>query len=62
MIVISMHYSDEQLFYQVIVHPFEEHGQFVVYGHSVIHPVDILVPGDMHGRLLLADAQEFVWG
>ena len=62
MIVFSMRYSDEQLFYQVIVHPFEEHSQFVEYAHSVIHHVYIFVPGDMHGRLLLADAQKFVWG
>ena len=31
-----MCYSDEQLFYQVIVHPFEEHSQFVVYQNGLL--------------------------
>lgn len=37
-ILLSMHYSNEQLFYQVIVHPFEQQSQVVIYRHSLLHP------------------------
>lgn len=37
-LLLSMRYSSEQLFYQVIVHPFEQYSTFVIYSHSVTHP------------------------
>lgn len=37
-LVLSMRYSSGQLFYQVIVHPFEQQSQIVIYRHSVVHP------------------------
>lgn len=37
-LLLSMRYSNEQLFYQVIVHPFEQHSSFVIYSHPVNHP------------------------
>ncbi len=37
-LVLSMRYSSGQLFYQVVVHPFEQHSQFVLYRHSLVHP------------------------
>ncbi|HZU66496.1 MAG TPA: hypothetical protein VFA09_04390 [Ktedonobacteraceae bacterium] len=37
-LLLSMRYSNEQLFYQVIVHPFGRQSQFVIYRHSVIQP------------------------
>lgn len=37
-LLLSMRYSSEQLFYQIIVHPFERLSQFVIYRRSIIHP------------------------
>jgi hypothetical protein len=37
-LLLSLRYSNEQLFYQVIVHPFEQGSQVVIYRHSVLHP------------------------
>ncbi|SRR5579875_79004 len=37
-LLLSMRYSSEQLFYQIIVHPFEQHSTFVIYSHSVTQP------------------------
>jgi hypothetical protein len=37
-LLLSVHYSSEQLFYQLIVHPFEQQSQFIIYRHSVAHP------------------------
>lgn len=37
-LLLSLRYSNEQLFYQVIVHPFEQRSQVVIYRHSVLHP------------------------
>ncbi len=37
-LLLSMRYSSEQLFYQVVVHPFEQKSQIVIYSHSVTHP------------------------
>jgi hypothetical protein len=37
-LLLSMRYSNAQLFYQVIVHPFEQHSSFVIYRHSVASP------------------------
>ena len=37
-LLLSMRYSNEQLFYQVIVHPFEQQSSFVIYSHSVASP------------------------
>lgn len=34
-LLLSMRYSSGQLFYQIIVHPFEQHSTFVIYSHSV---------------------------
>jgi hypothetical protein len=33
--MLSMRYRSGQLFYQVVVHAFEQHSQFVIYRHSV---------------------------
>ncbi len=37
-LLISLRYSNGQLFYQVVVHPFEQQSQVVIYRHSVSHP------------------------
>ena len=37
-LLLSMRYSNEQLFYQVVIHPFEQQSQFVIYSHSVTQP------------------------
>ncbi len=37
-ILLSMRYSDKQLFYQVVVHPFERDSQFIIYRHAVDIP------------------------
>jgi hypothetical protein len=37
-LLLSMRYSSEQLFYQVIVNPFEQHSTFVIYSHPVTQP------------------------
>jgi hypothetical protein len=37
-LLLSLRYSNEQLFYQAIVHPFEQQSQVVIYRHSVLHP------------------------
>jgi hypothetical protein len=37
-LMLSMRYSNEQLYYQVVVHPFEQHSQFVIYRHSILQP------------------------
>ncbi len=37
-LLLSMQYSNEQLFYQVVVHPFERQSQLVIYRHSVTQP------------------------
>ncbi|GAC1646502.1 MAG: hypothetical protein NVS4B12_13530 [Ktedonobacteraceae bacterium] len=37
-LLLALRYSSEQLFYQVIVHPFEQQSQIVLYSHSLAHP------------------------
>jgi hypothetical protein len=37
-LLLSLRYSSGQLFYQVVLHPFEQKSQLVVYRHSVVHP------------------------
>jgi len=37
-LLLSMRYSNGELFYQVVVHPFAQQSQIVIYQHSVIHP------------------------
>ncbi len=37
-LLLSLRYSSGQLFYQVIVHPFEQQSQFILYSHSIAHP------------------------
>ncbi|GAC1389055.1 MAG: hypothetical protein NVS4B11_06600 [Ktedonobacteraceae bacterium] len=37
-LLLSLRYSSEQLFYQVVVHPFEQQSQIVLYSHSLTHP------------------------
>ena len=37
-LLLSMRYSSGQLFYQVIVHAFEQQSQVIIYRHSVVHP------------------------
>jgi hypothetical protein len=35
-LLLSMRYSNEELYYQVVQHPFEQQSQFVIYRHSII--------------------------
>lgn len=37
-LMLSMRYSNEQLFYDAVVHPFGQQSQLVVYRHSLAHP------------------------
>jgi hypothetical protein len=37
-LLLSMHYSSEQLFYEAVVHPFEQQSQIVIYRHSLTQP------------------------
>jgi hypothetical protein len=37
-LLLSLRYSSGQLFYQVVVHPFEQQSQIVLYSHSLTHP------------------------
>jgi hypothetical protein len=37
-LLLSMRYSNEQLYYQVVQHPFEQDSQFVIYRHSIMQP------------------------
>lgn len=37
-LLISLGYSSEQLFYQVVMHPFEQQSQVAIYRHSISHP------------------------
>jgi len=37
-LLLSLRYSSGQLFYQVVVHPFEQQSQIVLYSHSLAHP------------------------
>ncbi len=37
-LLLSLRYSSGQLFYQTVVHPFEQQSQIVLYSHSVTHP------------------------
>lgn len=37
-LLLSMRYSNEHLFYQVVVHPFEQQSQFIIYSRSVTRP------------------------
>jgi hypothetical protein len=37
-LLLSLRYSNEQLFYQAVVHPFEQQSQVIIYSHSVLHP------------------------
>lgn len=37
-LLLSMHYSSEQLFYSVVVHPFGKQSQIVIYRHSLTQP------------------------
>ena len=45
-LLFSMHYSSEQLFCQLIVHPFERQSQLIIYRHSAAH----------------SEMPNFVWG
>lgn len=45
-LLLSLHYSNEQLFYQAVVHPFEQQSQMVIYRHSILQPT-------MQSRILL---------
>lgn len=42
-LLLSVRYSDGQLYYLVISHPFEQQSQFAIYRHSVVQPA---LPGD----------------
>ncbi len=42
-LLLSMHYNNGQLYYQVITHPFEQQSLFVIYRHSVVQPA---LPGN----------------
>ncbi len=37
-LLLSMRYSSGQLFYQIIVHPFEQHSTFMIYSRPVMQP------------------------
>lgn len=37
-LLLSMRYSDEQLYYQVVTHPFGQQSQLTIYRHAVDHP------------------------
>ncbi len=37
-LLLSMRYSSGQLFYQVVVHPFEQQSQVLIYRHSIVRP------------------------
>jgi hypothetical protein len=37
-LLLSLRYSSGQLYYQVVVHPFEQQSQLVIFRHSVVHP------------------------
>jgi hypothetical protein len=37
-LLLSLRYSSEQLFYQVVVHPFEQQSEIVIYRRSLQHP------------------------
>lgn len=37
-LLLSMRYSDGQLYYQVVTHPFEQHSQLTIYRRSVAQP------------------------
>ncbi len=37
-LLLSLRYSSGQLFYQVVVHPFEQQSQIILYSHSLMHP------------------------
>ncbi|HEX6482027.1 MAG TPA: hypothetical protein VF043_24550 [Ktedonobacteraceae bacterium] len=37
-LLLSMHYSSEQLFYSVVVHPFRQQSQIVIYRHPITQP------------------------
>jgi len=50
-LLLSLRYSSGQLFYQVVVHPFEQQSQIVLFSHSVTHP-------DMQSKQLLQMGSE----
>lgn len=37
-LLLSLRYGSGQLFYQTVVHPFEQQSQIALYSHSLIHP------------------------
>lgn len=37
-LLLSLRYSSGQLFYQVVVHPFEQQSQIILYSRSLAHP------------------------
>jgi len=37
-LLLSLRYSSGQLFYQVVVHPFRQQSQIILYSHSLAHP------------------------
>ena len=37
-LLLSLRYSSGQLFYQVVVHPFEQQSQLILYSYSLAHP------------------------
>lgn len=37
-LMLAMRYSNEQLFYEAVVHPFGQQSELVVYRHSLSHP------------------------
>jgi len=42
-LLLSMHYSSGQLYYQVVGHPFEQHSQLTIYRRAVDHPAQASV-------------------
>lgn len=43
-LLLSMRYSSDQLYYQVVAHPFEQHSQLTIYRRSLAQPVQASVP------------------
>lgn len=37
-LMLSMRYSNKQLFYEAVVHPFGQQSQLIIYRHSLSHP------------------------
>lgn len=39
-LLLSMRYTNGQLFYEIVVHPFEQQSQLVIYRHSLANPAE----------------------